>query len=292
MITVWNRIAMIKENNLVKETPGQLVEVDDHKMSIYTEGEGDHTIVLMSGWGTASPMYDFRPLYEKLSDEYRIVVIEKFGYGFSDEYEGDRDFDTMLRQDREALEQAGISGPYVLCAHSLSGLEATLWAQKYPEEVEAVIGLDMTLANSYDNSSNWMLGLEKGISSVVGFTGINRPTMMMSDLSAQCHTDREKEQCIALYCANATSDTIMRDMDGIDAVWEEINASPLPSAPTIQYISGANKGNKLWVEAHQKYVDASSDGKLVQLECGHYVHTFESERIAKDMKEFIGGLGK
>ena len=30
------------------------------------------------------PILDFKSLYSQLSDNYKIVVIEKFGYGFSD----------------------------------------------------------------------------------------------------------------------------------------------------------------------------------------------------------------
>ena len=78
---IFNQI-MLKKNKDLYETPlGQLVEVDGHNMSIYTEAEGDHTIVFMSGWGTASPILDFKALYSRLSDDYRIVVVEKFGYG-------------------------------------------------------------------------------------------------------------------------------------------------------------------------------------------------------------------
>lgn len=49
-----------------------------------------------------------------------------------------------------ALDKAGIKGPYVLCPHSLSGLEALYWAQKYPDEVEAIVGLDMAVPTYYD----------------------------------------------------------------------------------------------------------------------------------------------
>ena len=91
---------MLRKNSDLYESPlGQLVEVDCHNMSVYTEGEGDNTIVFMSGWGTTSPIPDFKALYSRLSDDYKIVVIEKFGYGFSDIVDGERDFDTILRQD-------------------------------------------------------------------------------------------------------------------------------------------------------------------------------------------------
>ena len=34
--------------------------------------------------------------------------------------------------------------------HSASGIEAILWAQLYPEEVEAIIGLDMSVPAFYE----------------------------------------------------------------------------------------------------------------------------------------------
>lgn len=47
-------------------------------------GRGDKTLVFMSGGGTCSPILDFKSLYSLLSSEYKIAVVEKFGYGFSD----------------------------------------------------------------------------------------------------------------------------------------------------------------------------------------------------------------
>jgi hypothetical protein len=41
---------------------GQLVEVDGNQMHVYTKGDGENTIVLLSGLGTAAPVLDFEPL--------------------------------------------------------------------------------------------------------------------------------------------------------------------------------------------------------------------------------------
>lgn len=55
-----------------------MVEVNDHNMHIYVEGQGDTTLVFMSGGGgTSSPMLDFKSLYSLLSDKYRVIVVEK-----------------------------------------------------------------------------------------------------------------------------------------------------------------------------------------------------------------------
>ena len=128
-----------------------MISVDGNNMSVYKEGSGDKTLVFLSGGGTCSPILDFKSLYSLLSDEYQIVVVEKFGYGYSDVVDRDRDIDSILDDTRKSLEMAGIKGPYVLCPHSMSGLEALYWANKYPDEVTAIIGLDMAVPQYYEN---------------------------------------------------------------------------------------------------------------------------------------------
>lgn len=146
---VRHKICSSNEKDLL--TPlGELVEVNGHNMSVYTEGNGDKTLVFMSGGGTCSPILDFKSLYSLLNNEYKIAVVEKFGYGFSDVVDEARDIDTMLSETRMALKKADVEGPYVLCPHPMSGLEALYWAQKYPEEVEAIVGLDMAVPGYYD----------------------------------------------------------------------------------------------------------------------------------------------
>ena len=284
IVKIWNEIAVNQEKELLEDHPGEFVEIDGRNMNIYVEGDGDHTIVFMSGWGTESPIYDFRPLYSKLSDDYKCVVIEKFGYGFSDEIDGERDFDTILRQDREALEMMGIEGPFILCPHSLSGLEATLWAQKYPKEVEAIVGLDMSVAKEcFSNRSTVRLN------KAVKFSGINRFMMTISDVE-EGYTDTEWKQYTALVCRNLANDTVCHEDEAIDKVCEEINAAALPDTPTLQFISTYNSNYEYWKSTHQELVDASSFGELIELDCGHYLHQYESERIAEEMKDFIEGL--
>ena len=143
-VYINHRIRLDKEQELLVPL-GEMISVDGNNMSVYKEGSGDKTLVFLSGGGTCSPILDFKSLYSLLSDEYQIVVVEKFGYGYSDVVDRDRDIDSILDDTRKSLEMAGIKGPYVLCPHSMSGLEALYWANKYPDEVTAIIGLDMAV---------------------------------------------------------------------------------------------------------------------------------------------------
>lgn len=119
------------------------VKVGDIYLNVYTEGKGHTTIVFMSGNGVAAPALEYKPIYRRMSSKYRIAVIEKAGYGFSDHADKPPTMENLVASDREALRQAGIKPPYVLAPHSYSGLEAIYWANNYPDEVSAVLGIDM-----------------------------------------------------------------------------------------------------------------------------------------------------
>lgn len=89
-------------------------------MHIYIKGEGDNTIVLMSGLGTAAPALDFEPLLNELAKENKVVVVEGFGYGWSELTEKERTVENIVEELRIALKQSDIHGPYILMPHSVS----------------------------------------------------------------------------------------------------------------------------------------------------------------------------
>lgn len=103
----------------------------------------------MAGHCTVAPVYDFKVLYEKLLNKFRVIVIEKYRYGYSDICDSPCDIDTLVSIQRQALITLEETGPYVLSTHSISGLEAIRWKQKYPDEVAAIIGIDMATPLSF-----------------------------------------------------------------------------------------------------------------------------------------------
>ncbi|MBP5432444.1 alpha/beta hydrolase [Ruminococcus sp.] len=119
------------------------VQVGETTLNVYTEGIGAVTIVFMAGNGVTCPVLEYKPIYRRMSTKYRIAVIEKAGYGFSDRAKTPRTIENLVSEDREALRRAGIEPPYVLAPHSYSGFEAVYWANTYPDEVKAVLGMDM-----------------------------------------------------------------------------------------------------------------------------------------------------
>ena len=285
-----HRIKTESEKSLLNPI-GKLVEVDGKNMCVYTEGEGEKTLVFLSGGGTPSPILDFKSLYSQLTEEYKIAVVEKFGYGFSDDSNRSRDIDTMLDDTRKALSKAGIQASYVLCPHSLSGLEAIYWAQKYPDEVSAIIGLDMAAPEYYTdfnldanvlklNQVLCEMGLARLISGSVNILYKN------SEL-----TENELSIIKALYSRRCVSDAVVNEGEICKENAKIIRDGAMPKMPVLMFISngeGINYDKKAWAETSVSFAENLENGEYVQLDCPHYIHNFEHKKIAEEIKRFLG----
>ena len=287
LIFVLFHQTMLKVEEPLRAPLGQLVEVDGHKMSVYTEGTGDKTLVFLSGSDTPSPILDFKSLFSLLSDEYRIVVVERFGYGFSDVVDKPRDIDTVLSETRAALAAADIDGPYVLCPHSMSGLEALYWAQQYPEEVEAIVGLDMAVPEAYKNFKNNVF--MNAASQFNAKTGIIRLLPLLNELDCVKHgtlTEEEKKIVHALLYKNFSNKTTINELKYISENAKIVGAGEIPQVPMLLFISNDTSTTEL-TDATQRYANTAENTKVIQLDCPHYVHDYEYNRISKEIKAFL-----
>ena len=278
---------MLKVEEPLRAPLGQLVEVDGHKMSVYTEGTGDKTLVFLSGSDTPSPILDFKSLFSLLSDEYRIVVVERFGYGFSDIVDKPRDIDTVLSETRAALAAADIGGPYVLCPHSMSGLEALYWAQQYPEEVEAIVGLDMAVPEAYKNFKNNVF--MNAASQFNAKIGIIRLLPLLNELDCVKHgtlTEEEKKIVHALLYKNFSNKTTINELKYVSENATIVGAGEIPQVPMLLFISNDTSTTEL-TDATQRYANTVENAKVIQLDCPHYVHDYEYNRISKEIKAFL-----
>ena len=288
-----HKICLKKEEKLFRPL-GEVVDIYGNGMSIYIEGTGDKTIVFMSGGGTSSPILDFKSLYSQLSDEYRIVVVEKFGYGFSDIVDTKRSIDVILHETREALSKVGINGPYILCPHSMSGIEALYWAQQYPEEVDAIIGLDMAVPEAYANY-NINKPLLK-LSSFAANIGLARCIPNISESDAIKYGDLSKEEkdiykCV-FYRRTATK-TMLNEVDEIknNALIVELGGKvDIPMLMLCSNGKGTSWNKDEWHNFQYDYIKDNNQAKLVEFNCGHYIHNQGYKDVAKEIKLYLNEL--
>ena len=290
-IFMFNRIKLAGEKKLLADQQiSQMVEVDGHKMSVYVSGEGEHTLVFMAGAGAPCPILDYKAFTQRFENDYKTVIIEKFGYGFSDEYEGSRDVETRVEQNRKALDAAGITGSYILCPHSYTGLEAIYWAQTYPDEVEGIIGLDMAVPRAYDMYDDNIIVTVKSASSVNrALRELGLVRLFVGGTLPDDFTDEEKKLATALVCRKYNSRTSSNEVDSIKHDLSVIDSKPIPDVPTLLIISDGTITDG-WIGFEMDYAAELSDVTTVQLDCGHSVYDYEPDKCEEVMREYIKGL--
>ena len=291
---VNHRIRLDREEQLLQSADlGRAVEVNGHLMNVYQEGDGEETLVFLSGGGTSSPVLDFRSLYSLLRDDYRIAVVEKAGYGLSDiSGEASRDIGTILEETREALKLSGIEGSYVLLPHSMSGIEALYWAQTYPEEVRAIVGLDMAFPAVYqDYPINMGLIRLTAFGARIGVTRLI-PGVAESDAIRYGTLTAEEEALYrAIFYRRTATPDMLNEVAEIKTNAALVGAGTRPAQPMLVFSSnGEGTG---WDEADwraaQKSFAKEMNAALVELDCSHYVHDIEYERIAAEIARFLEG---
>ena len=266
---------------------GELVTINGHKIHIYIQGKKHApAIVFMSGHCTVAPVYDFKVLYEKLLHDFRVIVIEKYGYGYSDICESPCDIDTLVSIQRQALAIVQETGPYILAPHSMSGLEAIRWKQKFPDEVCAIVGIDMATPLSF---SVWS---EEDIKKTVRLMQVVRRLKLASVLASvsklsltadeiKQHKLLMKRNAFNICCINEAVEVL----NNARVVGEDGDIQ----CPALLFSSNGEDQEKDWILNQQKFAD-SMGAKLISYDCGHYIHHFKSDEMCKEIIEFINSL--
>lgn len=126
------------------------IPYNNKEISVSVTGSGDKLIVMLPGLGSPAPSVEFKALASGLSDKFKAVIIDYLNYGESSPSDTARTNENISEEIHFALNSLGYD-KYSICAHSLSGIYGLYYANKYPKEVEAFIGLDSTVPQLIDD---------------------------------------------------------------------------------------------------------------------------------------------
>ncbi|PAD33516.1 alpha/beta hydrolase [Paenibacillus sp. 7523-1] len=267
------------------EPYGQYVHVDGKKMNAYIQGEGEQTIVLLPGQGTPSPVLDFKLLIDELSPDYRVVAIEPFGYGLSDETEKERTTENIISEYHEAVQQLGIDR-YILMGHSITGLYGVSYVNTYPDEVLAFVGIDSSVPNQPGMDVQLPLGLMQFLQDSGWMRFIKA---VSADPYASLDFDEHtKEQMDLISNQVASNPTMMDELRHLGSNFK--NGEQLtypPDLPVLLFVQSNNENNPQWVPLHEEQAKRSAQGKLIPMEGSHYLHHTKFKEIAEEFKEYM-----
>ena len=284
---VFHQFSLRNESKLL--TPiGKQVTVNGHRMNVSVKGEGSQTIVFLSGAGIASPILDFKNLSDSLSKKYKVVVVERAGYGFSEDSDRSRDVMEVLSETRQALAQAHVSGPYVIISHSMASLESLAWQEKYPNEVKVLIGLDWALPSSYEDlKENQALLTVAYWSSKIGLLRyfpesfyIKNPTL----------TETERQQYKLLAYKQLMSQAMLHESRLAKENAKKVPSSINPKIPALLLVSngeGTTFSQSEWQRYAERFASDQSNVQVDYMDAPHDLYHYQSDAIVSRIKEFL-----
>ena len=284
---IFHRISLEKEHASL--TPmGKTVLVNGHKINVYVQGEGSETIVFLSGAGIASPILDFKNLTDSLSKDYKIVVVERAGYGYSDDSNYSRDVMEVLSETRQALSQANVTGPFIILSHSMASLESLAWQEKYPDEVKGLIGLDWALPASYEDlKGNQALLTVAYWTSKIGLLRyfpesfyIKNPTL----------TENERQQYKLLAYKQLMSQAMLNESRLVKENAKKVPSSINPKIPALLLVSngeGTTFSQSEWQRYAEKFSSDQSNVQVIYMDAPHELYHYQNDAIVSRIKEFL-----
>lgn len=289
ILAIYNQIALKAETDDIIPN-GQMIDLGDYRVHVYSEGENEKapTLVFLSGSATVAPVYDFKALYSHISDEYQIAVVEKAGYGYSDIVEVDRDVASMVMEVRSALNGAGIEAPYVLLPHSMSGLEAIYWVQNYPDEISGIIGIDMAVPDAYDKEYNLIISktmmtlgrasVKLGLLRIPGIYPLNEAPL----------TEKEAKQQRLLMHRNAVNPVYIAEGQKVYENAQTVKTGAI-SCPVLMFCSDGTEIGDFWIPTQEKFAE-ENQAKIICFDCGHYIHYYKSEEMVDHIESFLAEI--
>ena len=284
---IFHSISLEKEQASL--TPvGQQVLVNGHQMNVYVEGDGPETIVVLSGAGIASPILDFKNLTDSLSKKYKIVVVERAGYGYSEDSNQSRDVTEVLSETRQALSQANISGPFIILSHSMASLESLAWQEKYPDEVKALVGLDWALPASYENlKDNQALLTIAYWSSKIGLLRYFPESFYLKNPTL---TENERNQYKLLAYKQLISQAMLHESRLVKENAKKVPSSINPKIPTLLLVSNGESttfSQSEWQHYAMRFASEQSNVQVIYIDAPHDLYHYQSHEVITRIEEFL-----
>ena len=284
---IFHRISLEKEQASL--TPmGKTVLVNGHKINVYVEGDGPETIVVLSGAGIASPILDFKNVSDSLSKKYKVVIVERAGYGYSEDNNQSRDVMEVLSETRQSLSQANLSGSFIIISHSMASLESLAWQEKYPDEVKALVGLDWALPSSYED-----LKINQALLTVAYWSskiGLLRYFPEAFYIKNQTLTETERQQYKLLAYKQLISQSMLHESRLAKENAKKVPSSINPKIPTLLMVSngeGTTFSQSEWQHYAEKFVSGQPNVQVIYMDAPHDLYHYQSNEVVSQIEEFL-----
>jgi pimeloyl-ACP methyl ester carboxylesterase len=298
--------------------PGAFESVGRHRLHYRCDGAGTPAVILEAGIAASSLTWSrVQPV---IARETRVCSYDRAGFSWSEAASNDRSIDALVSELRLLMDNAGISPPYVLVAHSFGALIIRAFARSHPSEVAGLVFVDPLHPEEWcDPSSNQRRMLRGGIflsrvGAVLARLGVVRLSLALLSGGAP----GAPRQFSRLF--GPTAAALLEHMVGevqklppevlpsvqahwsnpkaFRGMWQHLAAMPSCSAILAQEtdafedipvaVLSAGARAPRWLAADAALAEASSNGRhTVSTRSGHWIHLDDPDLVVQAIRDVI-----
>lgn len=280
---VFNQTAL--KNDEQEYPPPGHIPVNGGGAHFYISGQKaaveQPTVLLLGGWGTASPVLDYMPVIDRLTGSAQIITVERPGYGWADSEFSERTLDNMVEETRAGLEELDLLAPYVIVAHTTAGLEAIHFAKLYPNEVAGILFINSMSPGGYFYQEDRLLDYIKALTMPIPkYTGIFRAISLFKPELFATGPEVDAERYAMLYNKNVMSKAMFAELRMLRK-----NAKTALLDGYVEVPSTAFVDSKPYNDSNPELVRVWSDyfGGVIETEVGSYIHGFEPDKVVSEI---------
>jgi len=294
--------AMVHYESKKYKQPGRLIEVNNHKMHIYSDGDGENTVLFTVGSGTPSAYTDYYYIQKEISKITRTISYDRLGYGWSEKTATERNIHNIVDELHTLLKKSGEKAPYILVGHSLSSLEVLHFAQEYPDEVKGIVLIDggnpefyATLSEKANIIPMYILkGAGKcGLIRTLGNLGVLLPLTDEKKRARLLPEELSKIDKSLFFKSQGDKNNIYEVKNMNENANAVIDAGNIGNIPLIILTSEQNANSKIspeWNSSQEQLKDWSTNSKQqIVKESTHYIHWDKPNIVIEEIKDLIKG---
>ena len=270
---------------------GERIQISGGAVNVYRNGQPGPPIVLLSGLGTAAPGLDYAPLIRELGD-YNVTVVEGFGYGYSDMSASERTNKNINTELHEVLGKLNITRPYTLAGHSIAGFYMLDYANRYPAEVAAVIGIDPTVPKATGGPVEVQSG-GLDVARLLSVAGVVRAALAVApglgEPDGDAYTPEERERMRLMMSWNFGNQAVADETARIGNNASDLRGVSYPDGlPVLVFVADAGSPEAAAkAETLENLLKNVKRHEIVPLAGGHYLHWTQSPAMAAAIRNFL-----
>ncbi len=301
--------------------PQRLVTIaPGRRLNLFCTGHGKPVVILDAGLG--GPTTAWASIQPAVSGFTEVCSYDRAGEGFSDPGPLPRDTNALVGDLHALLHAAGLSPPYVLVGHSIAGLDAVLFADRYRPELAGMVLVDPSFAHQQE-----ILGRVPGVAKILSGDVANlNPCMDAAQAHRLPTAPAQIDLCLdhdPTYSPALTKvlDQMALNPDHWTSLMSElasfrlVSGSPGPDVDTMELdhdarplgglplvvLTAANTNatwplpavqiatlDRLWMAGHDRVAALSSAGRnqLVP-DTGHYIQIYQPQVVITAIREVV-----